>query len=76
MKTNLVRLMAIATLATAMSFGAEKEMKNTSATTAGKPEAAQQKQQQKTGKKTRKEKKQKDASQQNNDGIENLGIWG
>ena len=74
MKTNLIRLMAIATLATTMTFGSEKEMKSAGATTAGKTATAQQQEQ--NGRKPRKEKKQKENSHKNTESIDSLAIWG
>ena len=73
MKTNLVRLMAIATLATSMSFAAENNSKRTESA-----QTANTMQQEKAAKKARKaeqEKKQKEnPAQQSNDPT--LSIWG
>lgn len=73
MKTNLIRLMAIATLATTMSFASEKDTKATKDPQAAGNAASMQKKE--AGKKVRteKQKKSESAEQQN---ISALGIWG
>ena len=74
MKTNLIRLMAIVTLATTMSFASEAGMKRTDSKQPATTGSMQQKQ---TGKKTRKEKQKKsEGADQKQNSNEILGIWG